>query len=113
MLSIALGVGVNTAIYSFMDAIFMRSLPVQNPASLVGINWHTKDRPTLPRGAALFYSDPRSGFIGVNFPVAFFDLLRTHDDIFSSVFAFSSYGAASLTLNIHGQSALADSVCIR
>jgi hypothetical protein len=31
MLSLALGIGANTAIYSFMDAILVRTLPVQNP----------------------------------------------------------------------------------
>ena len=34
-LSLALGIGANTAIYSFMDAILLRSLPVADPASLV------------------------------------------------------------------------------
>jgi len=36
MLSLALGIGANTAIYSFMDAILVRSLPVRNPESLAG-----------------------------------------------------------------------------
>ncbi len=30
-LSLALGIGANTAIYSFMDALLMRSLPVADP----------------------------------------------------------------------------------
>ena len=34
-LSLALGIGANTAIYSFMDSILLRSLPVSDPASLV------------------------------------------------------------------------------
>src|SRR5262245_53354601 len=34
-LSLALGIGANTAIYSFMDAILLRSLPVSDPSSLV------------------------------------------------------------------------------
>ena len=38
-LSLALGIGANTAIYSFMDAILMRSLPVADPESLVVLNW--------------------------------------------------------------------------
>ena len=31
MLSLALGIGANTAIYSFMDAILVRTLPVHEP----------------------------------------------------------------------------------
>ena len=42
-LSLALGIGANTAIFSFMDAILLRALPVPNPESLVVLNWHSKD----------------------------------------------------------------------
>src|ERR1051325_8063141 len=42
-LSLALGIGANTAIYSFMDALLVRALPVTAPESLVVINWHRKD----------------------------------------------------------------------
>ncbi|HXI42630.1 MAG TPA: permease prefix domain 1-containing protein, partial [Bryobacteraceae bacterium] len=40
--SLALGIGANTAIYSFMDAILLHSLPVSDPESLVVLNWHAK-----------------------------------------------------------------------
>ncbi len=48
-LSLALGIGANTAIFSFMDAILIRSLPVKNPESLVVLNWHSKDAPAVVR----------------------------------------------------------------
>ncbi len=38
VLSLALGIGANTAIYSFMDSILLRSLPVADPESLVLLN---------------------------------------------------------------------------
>src|SRR4029453_6425748 len=41
ILSLALGIGANTAIYSFMDAILLRSLPVGDPSSLVLMTWHS------------------------------------------------------------------------
>ena len=41
-LSLALGIGANTAIYSFMDAILLRSLPVADPASLIVVKWHSR-----------------------------------------------------------------------
>ena len=43
-LSLALGIGANTAIYSFMDALLMRPLPVADPASLVVLKWHITAR---------------------------------------------------------------------
>ena len=42
VLSLALGIGANTAIYSFMDSILLRSLPVSDPASLVAVRWQSK-----------------------------------------------------------------------
>ncbi len=38
-LSLVLGIGANTVIYSFMDRLLLRSLPVSEPESLVVINW--------------------------------------------------------------------------
>ena len=42
VLSLALGIGANTAIYSFMESILLRSLPVADPESLVVLNWHSR-----------------------------------------------------------------------
>ena len=42
IVSLALGIGANTAIYSFMEAILLRPLPVQDPESLVVMKWKAK-----------------------------------------------------------------------
>jgi len=42
VLSLALGIGANTAIYSFMDAVLLRTLPVPDPESLVVMVWNSK-----------------------------------------------------------------------
>src|SRR5207248_292740 len=42
VLLLALGIGANTAIYSFMESILLRSLPVAAPESLVVLNWHSR-----------------------------------------------------------------------
>src|SRR5580658_6794545 len=38
MLSIALGVGANTAMFSFVDAMVFRPLPVKSPGSIVALH---------------------------------------------------------------------------
>ena len=44
ILSLALGIGANTAIFSLIDSILLRSLPVPDPQSLVMLSWHTPRR---------------------------------------------------------------------
>src|SRR2546423_502505 len=41
ILSLALGIGANTAIFSFMDSILLRSLPVDHPERLVILRFWT------------------------------------------------------------------------
>lgn len=42
ILSLALGIGANTAIFSLMESILLRSLPVADPESLVVLNWQSR-----------------------------------------------------------------------
>jgi hypothetical protein len=68
-LSLALGIGANTAIYSFMDAILMRALPVQNPESLVVLNWRSKDHPAVVHSLnGTNFRDPKQGTPAAIFP---------------------------------------------
>ena len=44
LLTLALGIGANTAIYSLLDQVILRSLPVQNPQQLVMLQGTGSDR---------------------------------------------------------------------
>jgi macrolide transport system ATP-binding/permease protein len=80
----------------------MRSLPVQNPESLVVLNWHSKDFPAVAHGFnGSNYKDPKTGFTSGNFPYPFFELARAQNSAFSTVFGFS--GAGRLNLQVRGQ----------
>ena len=105
VLSLALGIGANTAIYSFMDSILMRSLPVQDPASLVVLNWHSKDHPAVAANfSGSTFQDANVGYTSGNFPYAAFELLSKDHDVFSQVFGFS--GAGRLNVQLRGQADL-------
>jgi len=119
-LSLALGIGANTAIYSFMDSILLRSLPVQDPESLVMLNWRSQPRTPGGPGKAgkqgklasvmhgtmnssgASYNDPRTGYNGAIFPYAALELFQKNDAVFSSVFAYYT-SIDSLNLSIKGQ----------
>jgi macrolide transport system ATP-binding/permease protein len=109
-LSLALGIGANTAIYSFMDSILLRSLPVPDPASLVVLNWRSKP---IVRSEFVMHSvngrtnpDPKSGTTSGIFPYPAFELFQEKSgSVLSSVFAY--YPAENLTLTIDRQAELA------
>jgi predicted permease len=111
-LSLALGIGANTAIYSFMDAILLRSLPVSDPASLVVAKWRASpvnfaNRPesvvrsmdgSIYRGAA--------GISAAIFPFPAFERLQEASaPALSSLFAYKRAG--SVNLMIKGEAELA------
>ncbi|HLJ47114.1 MAG TPA: ABC transporter permease [Bryobacteraceae bacterium] len=103
-LSLALGIGANTAIFSFMDSILLRSLPVQNPESLVVLNWHTKSHPVVAhRFSGSTHTDARTGYTSGNVPYPVFALFRENKAVFSSVFAFRDAGRLTLQLNGHAE----------
>jgi macrolide transport system ATP-binding/permease protein len=111
ILSLALGIGANTAIYSFMDSILLRSLPVPDPESLVVLTWHAKDtrRDSVMQGmSGNTYDDPKTGTTAGIFPFPAFELFRTYDSVFSSVFAHcQSWQVRRLNVTIQGQADLA------
>ena len=109
-LSLALGIGANTAIYSFMDAILLRSLPVTDPASLVVMNWQSRPwlrgkaadglgpQFVMHSGSGHTYDDPVGTTAGI-FPFPAFELLQqSADPVLSSLFAYYPVGRVNLMI---------------
>ncbi len=108
-LTLALGIGANTAIFSFLDALMMRSLPVADPASLVVLNWHMTGKKRVLYSpihgeSGWFYDDPKTGITSPIFPYPAFELLRKSNDVLSVLFAYCPTG--KLNFVAHGQADL-------
>jgi putative ABC transport system permease protein len=79
ILSLALGIGANTAIFHLLDAVRLRALPVANPQELLEVEMN---------------SDHRTGNFSsrrADFTYALWDQVRSHQQAFSGLFAWSAH----------------------
>jgi predicted permease len=49
IITLALGIGANVAVFSVVDGLMLRDLPVREPASLALLTWSARDWPTIVR----------------------------------------------------------------
>src|SRR5580692_6562887 len=109
VLSLALGIGANTTIYSLMESILLRSLPVADPQSLVVLNWHS--RPPRDGGKepvhvmhalqGLAWPGDKGDIVLGIFPYGAFETLREENPVFSTLFGY--FNGHTKTLAIRGQ----------
>src|SRR5260370_10182899 len=85
VLMLALGIGANTAIFSLLNAILLRNLPVSEPGQLVLFGEAQASGTTsfMPHGSTQIFSYP------------FFREFRRRNQVFSNVAAVQSFLAAS------------------
>ena len=109
VLSLALGIGANTAIYSLMESILLRSLPVADPESLVVLNWHSRP----PRNGSkesvhvvhglqgMFWPGDKGALVTGIFPYGAFETLREENPVFSTLFGY--FNGLNHNLVVRGQ----------
>jgi len=107
VLTLALGIGANTAIFSLIDAVMLRSLPVRNPSQLVLLQWHNRHRWIGSTEYSSFSDCGDTGFrggSGCSFPLPIFEEIRSQTNAFSGVTAFA--GPARLNLSGNGPASI-------
>jgi predicted permease len=83
VLTLALGIGANTAVFSLINALILRTLPVRNPGQLVAI--------------ATVSPDSANGKDRLSLPM--FEEIVKHQQVFSSLFAWTGGGMIDYEAN--------------
>ncbi len=109
VITLALGIGANTAIFSLLDAVMLRSLPVRDPAHLAVFEWSARANPSYGGYSAFegCYDDgthPAASGCSFSFPM--FKEIRSQAKLFSGVTAFA--GPAQLDLSGNGPASMVD-----
>jgi predicted permease len=109
VLSLALGIGANTAVYSCMESILLRSLPVADPESLVVLNWHSrppqegsKEWVHVIHGVqGILWPGDKGALVSGMFPYGALETLREENPVFSTLFGY--FNGRIRNLAVRGQ----------
>jgi hypothetical protein len=83
VLSLALGIGANTAIFGVINALMLRSLPVPDPVQLVSIDAIDPQHPEYEHGISL----------------AMFHEIQQRTTVFSNLFVWTGGGMSNIEVN--------------
>jgi predicted permease len=109
ILTLALGIGANTAIFSMIDAAMLKAIPVRGAEQLVLLEWKAKTEPhhtSVSSYGDCAGGDQKTGASGCSFSEPFLREIQKKDDLFSSVAGFA--GADRLSVSTNGSASVED-----
>lgn len=102
VVTLALGIGANTAIFSLIDAVIFRSLPIADPQSLLVFQWESHKGPGNMSYRNFGECDETrdgSSARGCSLSLPFFKQVQAQASLFSHVAAYTGIGQLDMSGN--------------
>ena len=111
VLSLAIGIGANTAIFSLVDAVLLKSLPVKEPAALAQFKWLRGSNFSGFSYDGSCRTDEAAGLrLCTSFPQQTFEQFREQQSVLTELFAFAPL--EQLNANVDGQAEVASGLVV-
>ena len=106
LLSLALGIGANTAIFTALNAMLLKQIPVRDPDTLVRLRWHGKnDMVTSSSDYGFTARGPNNENVRTTFSYPMYQQFLADNKTMTDVIACAPY--SRVTVVVDGQAEVA------
>ena len=103
VLSLGIGIGANTAVFSATNAVMFRTLPVNRPEELVRLEWVNGPDLMVAAHSGTGYTDSAGRNIRTSFSALTFERFRAHTRALSSLAAYQSVSTMNVSIDGNAQ----------